>query len=137
VLVDNHSTDATIGVFREWAERTNQAHVIDLVEGYDDTSAKRNHAQSLLMTDWLCWADADDTIYGAHNLRQLAAEAPAELAGYQFAYDYIYDENDELAGSFPRERLIRRGRGTWVGRGCECQQIGGPMLEVDRDVAHA
>lgn len=69
VLVDSDSEDRTVEIFRDWCARTGQPHVVDSFEWIDHFAAKRNHAHSLLTTDWTCWADADDTIVGARHLR--------------------------------------------------------------------
>lgn len=138
-FVDNAdpcSDDATLEIFRDWCADTGQPHIIDQFAWTDDYSAKRNYTQGLLTTDWICWTDADDTIHGADNLRALAAEAPSDLAAYELEYDFIYDENDELIGGHPRERLVRRHLGTWMYRVHELQRIDGPRLYADRGVAH-
>ena len=61
-LVDTGSTDDTVAIFEAWCECAGQNAVIDHFEWVDDFSAARNHSQSLLSTDWIAWADADDTI---------------------------------------------------------------------------
>jgi glycosyltransferase involved in cell wall biosynthesis len=74
VLVDTGSKDGTTKVFEEWARTEAELHpgfrwIVDRFEWIDDFSAARNHADSLLTTDWLVWADADDEISGAENIR--------------------------------------------------------------------
>jgi glycosyltransferase involved in cell wall biosynthesis len=123
VLVDSYSTDATVDVFREWCGRTNQRHVVDQFEWIEDFSAKRNHANRLLNTDWACWADCDDTIENAHRLRRIARRTPAGLAALAFDYDYLFLENGECITTFARTRLVRHGAGVWVGRTHDVQII--------------
>ncbi len=111
VLADTGSQDATVRVFEEWAEAA------DLPRGWrvesfpwcDDFAAAREFADSLLMTDWRAFADADDELRGAEHLRSLVASAPPEVAC--LAFDY---ENDREPG--PRVRLTRRGATVWDGR---------------------
>lgn len=129
VLVDSDSTDETVTIFREWCERTRQRHVIDNFVWTDDFSAKRSHAFGLLTTDWTCWADADDTIVNASAIRRLARQAPPDLAGFLADYDYIVEDGEPVL-TFPRERLIRRGAGTWVGRTHDAQVVNGPVTHT-------
>lgn len=66
--------------------------------------------------DWLLWLDDDDEIANAANLRQLAYNAPPELDGLVFRYDYAHDEAGNLVCVLWRERLLRRSSGfTWKG----------------------
>jgi glycosyltransferase involved in cell wall biosynthesis len=135
-LVDNDSTDDTIELFQAWCARTDQPHTIDNVAWRYDFSAKRNHAQGLLETDWIAWADADDTIEGAHNLKWLAERAPDDLAGYLITYDYLFTPHGECILTFPRERLVRRGAGYWTGRPYDAQIIAGDVTYAPPDVAY-
>lgn len=131
VLVDNAnpgSDDGTVDLFRDWCATTGQAHVVDSFEWIDDYAAKRNYADSLLTTDWKAWADADSIVYGAYNLRRVAAHAPAELAGFTF--------DCQVADvAYPREGLVRTGRSEWVGRVHEMQRIDGPTMHLGPEVA--
>jgi glycosyltransferase involved in cell wall biosynthesis len=131
VLVDTGSTDLTVEVFEDWCQRTHQRHTVGTFQWRDDFGAARNHALSLLTTDWTCWADCDDTIHGARNLRRLTATAPAAAAGAMFDYDYVPG-----VLTIPRERLVRHGRGVWQGRIHEQLMIDGPVMHVPRDVAY-
>jgi glycosyltransferase involved in cell wall biosynthesis len=136
VLVDTGSTDATVAVFEDWCRRTGQLHAIDTFVWRDDFAAARQYAQSLLTTDWACWADGDDTVAGARNLRRVVAAAPPTIDGFAFTYDYLFDADGRCILSFPRERLARRGCGAWVGRIHEHLIIDGGCMEVPRTVAH-
>jgi glycosyltransferase involved in cell wall biosynthesis len=116
VLVDTGSADDTVGVFQRWCARTGQAHVVDSFEWVDDFAAARNYADSLLTTDWACWADADDVIVGAEKLREVATAAPRRVAAYAADYEYAHDDDGECEFTIRRERLVRRGVGVWIGR---------------------
>jgi glycosyltransferase involved in cell wall biosynthesis len=122
VLVDTGSTDGTAELFRGWARRHGQRHTVDTFHWRDNFAAARTHADALLTTDWTCWADADDTIERARVLRVLAATASRDVAGFAFPYDYFQ------GATLVRERLIRRGRGTWMGRTHETQVIDGRVI---------
>ena len=127
--VDSASTDGTADLFRDWARRHGQRHTVDArFEWCDDFAAKRNYTQGLLTTDWTCWADADDTIEPAGVLRLLAATAPRDVVGFAFPYDYLFVGPESKPLMFLRERLVRRGAGTWVGRTHETQVIEGRVV---------
>jgi glycosyltransferase involved in cell wall biosynthesis len=65
--------------------------------------------------EWFIWADDDDVIVGAEQLRQLAVNAPADLNGYAAMYDYARDEHGNCVCVLWRERLMRRAAGfRWV-----------------------
>lgn len=138
VLVDTGSKDGTVEVFREWARRpfadTDEFVCKEFKVGHftwvDDFSAARNYAHSLLDTDWECWADADDELHGAENLRTLAAEAPPHVAAFAFDYDYAHDPHGNVICRLRRERLVRRGAGRWHGAVHEAQRIEGQQVLI-------
>ncbi|MGH2954875.1 MAG: tetratricopeptide repeat-containing glycosyltransferase [Thermoanaerobaculia bacterium] len=134
VLVDTGSKDRTVEVFREWAAAQGVAHKVGEFEWVDDFAAARNFADSLLDTEWKCWADADDVLRGAENLRQLAAEAPPQLSGYLAGYDYAQDQHGNSVCYLKRERLIRRTASEWVGRVHEAQIVAGTVTELPPQV---
>jgi glycosyltransferase involved in cell wall biosynthesis len=112
-LADTGSTDGTVGVFTDWAEAQ------DLPLGYrvghfqwqDDFATARTFADSLLKTDWIAFADADDTLVGAEELRSLIEEASDDPDLGCFAFSYLNDERQDG----PRVRLCRRGWTVWYG----------------------
>jgi tetratricopeptide (TPR) repeat protein len=139
VLVDTGSEDRTVAVFRNWARKEHKRHPdftyrAQAFEWIDDFAAARTYADSFLKTDWTCWADADDVIRGAENLRGLAAGAPADLQSFIFGYDYARDANGNCACYLVRERLVRRGAGEWLGRVHESQLVRGRQQMVSPDV---
>jgi glycosyltransferase involved in cell wall biosynthesis len=136
VLVDTGSKDKTVDIFRQWAEAQDlaQGFRVEHFDWVDDFAAARAYADSLLVTDWTCWADADDVIRGAEKLRMLAAEAQPELLGYVAGYDYAQDEHGNCCCHLRRERLVRRGAGTWQGRVHEAQSIPGLLSDVPAEV---
>lgn len=139
VLVDTGSSDGTVARFEHWAaeERGRNPdfrHAIGSFQWRDDFAAARAHADTLLETDWTCWADADDEIRGAARLRELAAEAPPEVAAFVAGYAYAHDSNGNCCCFLRRERLVRRGAGTWAGRVHEAQLIDGQSLAVPPEI---
>jgi len=136
VLVDTGSTDRTVEVFQEWAcKQTGMIYKVARFTWVDDFAAARAHADSLLTTTWTCWADADDRLEGAGNLRQIAAQAPDEVAAFVFDYAYAHDQHGNLICNLRRERLVRRGHGEWAGRVHEAQLVNGASQLVDPGVA--
>lgn len=114
-LADTGSTDATVEVFTTWAEREAREFpgftwAVDRFDWQDDFAAARTFADSLLTTDWLAFADADDTLVGADELRPLIEEAKEDPHIGCFAFDYLNDRHTE-----PRVRLCRRGWTCWYG----------------------
>lgn len=147
VLLDTGCKDNTVDVFTEWAQAEETEGFTYEVRGYewrDDFADARQHADAILFEDpsisWSVWADADDHIHGAQNLRQIARNAPPEVGAYVFAYDYAHDEHGKVICALRRERLVRRGAGTWSGRVHEAQLIHNvdgspaPVTVIDPDV---
>lgn len=135
VLVDTGSTDRTKQVFREWAITQSCTVILDDFEWVEDFAAARAHADKLLQTDWYCWADADDTIQGAQNLRSVCAQAPPEVSAFIADYHYAHDQHGNVVCTLPRERLVRAGRGTWLGRVHEAQSVQGASIILDPQIA--
>lgn len=146
VLLDTGSEDATVPRFLAWA--TDQArdhpgftYSIDSFEWTDDFSEARTAADKLLLgsggnaVDWTCWADCDDTIRGADQLRIIADQAPAEVAALIFGYDYAQDPGSGITVChLRRERLVRAGAGTWGGRVHEAQTVAGGVQLVPDEI---
>lgn len=110
VLVDTGSQDATIARFEQWA--ATQPGTVCRVEHFrwiDDFAAARQVALDALSTDWCVWADCDDELQGAQELRGAAAAADPETVALTARYDYVPTEHAQHV------RLIRRGRGRWHG----------------------
>lgn len=138
-LVDTGSSDRTVEVFETWARGEVEArrlgsYAVDHFEWCGDFSAARNHADSLLSdVDWLCWADCDDDIRGACELRRIAAAAPPDVAAYLAHYDYSRDEGGDLA--LCRERLLRREAAPpWSGRVHELREITSRSEVIPREL---
>lgn len=130
VLLDTGSTDRTLEVFADWAEREQPplGCVIDRFDWCDDFAAARNAADALLETDWECFADCDDEIHGAEHLRSIAGNAPADCAELRAVYGTAPEAAESLiaAGCWPwavKERLHRRGTAEWTGRCYEFKHL--------------
>jgi tetratricopeptide (TPR) repeat protein len=145
-LLDTGSKDKTVEVFRTWAadEVERQKENPDLCRPFvkvghfewcDDFSAARMAAHALLETDWHVWADCDDIIRGAEQLRGLAAAATPETAGYVFGYDYAHDEHGNCLCYLKRERLVRREFVDWDGKVHEAMPVRGYLQQVPAEMA--
>jgi GR25 family glycosyltransferase involved in LPS biosynthesis len=136
LLVDTGSKDATVQRFTEWAETQPSTRCeVEHFAWIDDFSAARQRADDLLDTEWKVWADCDDEILGATHLRELAAAAPPDVAGFRFGYDYARDAGGSSTCYTKRERMVRSGHGRWVGRVHEVQTIDGRLEDVVPEVA--
>jgi tetratricopeptide (TPR) repeat protein len=144
VLVDTGSTDKTIEVFNAWAESEREANP-DFRAAWapepwaHDFSLPRRRADSLLHQwedcEFFVWADCDDTITGAQNLRALAASMPGEINAYVFDYNYSQDGHGNSVCRLRRERIVRRGAGDWQGRVHEAQLIDGGAAYQPKEAA--
>lgn len=147
VLLDTGSKDDTLAMFREWAdaERVRNPDFSWDVDNYlwrDDFAAARQAADDLLLRvtgsatlDWRAWADCDDIILGAQNLRPLAAATPPDADALMFTYDYAHDQGGRVICTLRRERLVRVGRGYWAGQVHEAIILDGPVVNIGPDQA--
>jgi tetratricopeptide (TPR) repeat protein len=125
VLVDTGSTDATVACFEAWAatQPGTRCRVIPFA-WIDDFGAARQVALAALESDWCTWADCDDVLVGARELRGAAAAAPAGIAGLSARYDYAPTEHARHA------RLVRRGHGRWHGAIHEALEVRGAVGRI-------
>lgn len=118
VVVDTGSTDATVEIARQYADRVETFTACNDAEGHiADFSAARNHALSLCSHDWLLWLDGDDLVSNPAVLRQLAASAPeGEPLAVLAPYEYSYAPDGSVSCLLWRERLVwPRREFEWTG----------------------
>lgn len=130
VLLDTGSTDNTIKVFQEWARaQTGMTFAVGRYKWVDDFSDARNAADGLLlygdptkyeptakpMVDWRAWADCDDIVVGAKNIRAITENASPEVNGFFAGYNYAQD-GETCVCYLHRERIVRATYGRWMGR---------------------
>jgi tetratricopeptide (TPR) repeat protein len=148
VLLDTGSTDATIDVFATWAKQEkvrnpNFDFQVAKYEWKDDFADARNTADSLLLwgspgamshtplVDWKVWADCDDVIVGAQNIRSIAENASADVATFFCGYNYAqHPETGQNICYLWRERITRATYGKWEGRVHEAIPIQAPAQRV-------
>jgi tetratricopeptide (TPR) repeat protein len=137
VLVDTGSKDATVEVFNAWCTAETELHpgfagAWAPLPWTDDFAAPRIRADELLSEwsdcAWFSWADCDDTLTGAHNLRGLAANADQSIGAFVAEYQYAHDPHGNVTCRLKRERLVRRGHGSWQGRVHEAQIVDGNAI---------
>lgn len=130
VLIDTGSTDHTLDIFDEWASEQQIHTIVGYYEWNKDFAAARNYADSFLDTNWNVWADADDIIVGAQNIRSLVENLDPSVVALAAGYDYIqHPDTGECICFLKRERVVRKGHGTWNGRVHEAQQVQGGMIQ--------
>jgi tetratricopeptide (TPR) repeat protein len=128
VLADTGSTDATVARFEAWAREHPAVDCRAVHFAWcDDFARARQFAADQLRSDWQVWADCDDEIVGAGVLREIIDAVPGEVAAVRCVYEY--SPGHELM----RERLVRAGRGRWIGPIHEVQEIDGPLVDVAAD----
>lgn len=109
VVCDTGSDDATKQIA---ADRG--CKVVDF-EWCDDFSAARTASYDALPdVDFTLWADCDDVIVNADQLRTIAAQLPPQAVGTLNRYDYAQDPNGNCVCELWRERLVRKGIGEWT-----------------------
>ena len=118
VLLDTGSRDRTPDVFRDWARAEAGTHPgfswrLEKLQWSDDFALARNAAQALLETDWLVWADADDELHGAPELRHVAEGADPAVAAFAAHYDYARMPGNQPLVDQWRVRMVRAGTGRW------------------------
>lgn len=155
VLLDTGSTDATVEIFTQWCAEENdrQEGMLSWQTGHvpweEDFSVARTQADNLLtyaspsvdsalnlgepMVEWRCWADCDDIIHGASNIRGLVHSAMPGVVAFMVDYDYARDPNTGMCLSYlRRERIVKVGHSTWGGPVHEAQMLtGGAIQQVD------
>ena len=122
-LLDTGSTDRTVEVFEEWsaAEKERQPGFVATLGHFawiDDFAAARNAADDLLRTDWLCWADADDVIEGAGEIKKLLRNPPPGVEAVKIPY-FVTDRPPQQA-----VRLLHRtAAAPWISRVHESRDL--------------
>ena len=108
IVLAGESTDKTAKIVKSLqdGEYGGRIEVYDF-DWIDDFAAARNFSFSHLKTDWYLWIDADDRVEGAEKLRILAQNAPDEVGGIWFPYNYSQDEFGNPCTLYERERLVR------------------------------
>lgn len=133
VVVDTGSEDDTRAIARRYGCQVKR------FKWCDDFSKARQASYDAMPDEiaWTVWADADDVIENAHLLRQLAAQAPLQIAGFICRYDYAQDPAGNTICELWRERLVRHNIGErWKLPIHEVLEVPGPLVHNHEVVWH-
>jgi glycosyltransferase involved in cell wall biosynthesis/tetratricopeptide (TPR) repeat protein len=108
VVVDTGSTDRTPEIARKYADKFEVfLGANDPATGLiEDFAAARNRAAELGTCEWMFWADGDDVVQGAENLRAMT-ERTEDMVCYITPYAYDFDAAGRCTTLHHRERLMR------------------------------
>lgn len=110
-MVDTGSTDGSIELLQKYASGPNPADteiILDHFEWINDFSAARNYSFSKVNTDYIAWADLDDSLENREGFLSWKKEI-MPIADYWLAtYHYALDAQGRPICSFARERVMRR-----------------------------
>ncbi len=133
IIVDTGSQDRTKEIAGRFADR-----VEDFV-WRDDFAAARNAAFELATGDFCMWLDADDVIPEEERKKFLEVKRRLGLDTDIVIMDYAagFGPDGKPDFIYPRERLIRRGRGfLWKGRVHEAIEPRGKILRAPVVIEH-
>lgn len=111
-FLDTGSTDRTLEILAEHAERPGAPIVIERGEWADDYALARNQAAELATSDYVMWAEDDVVLIGGEHLRRLLAESSIDAAMVR----QISVQSPDRVGYGFEVRVSHRGVGEWVGR---------------------
>lgn len=108
ICLDTGSTDNSPDIARQCG-----ADKVDFFVGCNDQNNQiadfalaRNYALGLASNPVHFWADADDVVLGAENLRPLVASRPAEAVMWLIPYEYQHDAQGRVVCLHHRENLV-------------------------------
>jgi glycosyltransferase involved in cell wall biosynthesis len=132
IVVDSHSTDATISIARAFP------NVRVLLRQLDDLASQWSFGIAQASTEWVLTLDADYFLPEAF-VREIAALDPSnEIAGYEASFVYAIHGRPLRATLYtPRPVLLRRNRATFYMDGhTQRVRAGGPILPLRERVIH-
>lgn len=133
VVVDTGSTDNTMDIARQWADK------VYTLEWRDDFAAARNFAFSKGTGEYLMWLDADDVVTeeNAEKIMELKRSMESTVDMVMMAYQVAFDEHGMPTFTYERERMVRRAAGFfWQGAVHEAITPGGNILHADIAIEH-
>lgn len=87
VLVDNASTDGSLGVLRERAARAPEGlEMLVTEEPEPGAAAARNRGLAEVRSEWTLFFDSDDIMAPDHCMRALQCAADADIVGWNVRY---------------------------------------------------
>ena len=131
VIADTGSKDKTRAIARRYTDK------LLFFRWRDDFAAARNFAFSQMTTDYIMWLDADDVVEKKDYAALL--ELKKRLGGadiYMLPYCAEADEYGNIPLLYYRERIVRRGFGSWEGAVHEAIPLAGRIEYADAAVTH-
>jgi glycosyltransferase involved in cell wall biosynthesis len=116
VITDTGSTDKTKEISEKYCGEKLKWTTF---EWCDDFSAARNYNFSQAdKNSWVIWADADDTILNAKELKSIIKDCEKNgINSVMFPYHYVVDEYGNTTCLQRRERIVKNdGTYKWIGR---------------------
>ena len=97
VIVDDGSSDSTILIIRQYAERN--SHIRWFARENAGLPASRNYAFTQAQGEWIAIIDQDDLCYPERLARQVAVAAAYPSAGLIFCDTHHIDEMGQITGN--------------------------------------
>lgn len=113
VVVDTGSTDDTIGVAGQYADR------VETITWPESFAAARNKALELCTGEWVMYLDSDDELLNGAAIRPAIEATNPNVGMFLLRYVTAVDRNGDPEMDFWRERIVRQGYCTWKGRAHE------------------
>lgn len=138
IVLDDHSTDRTMEIARE-----KQARVIPVSQTASTFSEKRNSVFTHMETGWILFIDADERISPelAQEIQKVV-NTQSEVEGYSIRRrDHFWGKilsHGELKKAYNSGfiRLVKKGKGEWVGNVHEALVAHGPVQTLSGFIDH-
>ncbi|MDE6497414.1 MAG: glycosyltransferase family 2 protein [Muribaculaceae bacterium] len=88
VLVDNSSSDGTLGVLQSWAREVSAPDfsITVVEESHPGAAAARNRGLQEVTTEWTMFFDSDDSMEPEHCMRAMKYAHDADIVGWDVRY---------------------------------------------------
>lgn len=113
IFTDTGSTDGTIEVAKDWAEKINTPIKIEHFTWINDFAAARNYSFSKASCQYSAWLDLDDALYNKEAFIQFRDHAMEHCGYWLVPYDYALKPDGSAAITFSRERIVKTGATKW------------------------
>ncbi len=110
VFCDTGSTDGTMQVAQEWADKIKTPIKIVHFNWIKDFAAARNYCLGFVTTDYMMWMDLDDVLEGKDAFIAFRNDALAFYDMVLLRYVYASDNNGAPVIAFARERILKMAK---------------------------
>lgn len=144
IVVDDYSKDGTVETIKKYESRNKNKQIIKIFQRKldGDFAGQRNYGLEKAKSDWVLFADADETV-----LDKLAHEIITQIAKLKTeTYNgYYLKRNDYFLNKWLKHgetanvkllRLGRKGKGLWQGKAHERWCIRGKAGELHNPLEH-